>query len=315
MAEPFVAPYGGLLTRTVDEQNAKEAKLKEQSVTITVNGLDEIIRPEAICLRGVDSLSTDDIKLFVDYYINYDVVVEQQLEDPTQPNRITYEAHPIDQQLKYRVQWINDSTVNVAFENHEDAIKALAGISITPGNPNIEKSPEELAELFSLANNVQERETKPYSPTIAFKKQQDLSSRLGEVGNNQESNPDMDSGKMDEDDSAVVIYARQSFQSDRKVKNASTYSRYYLLHGEPERAPRRHHRQPRQRRQRGERNSREQREEAPQEPEEDLFAHKLRDQPQEEDLFAHRTRDRSRSPTRRRNDEEEEDLFAYKMRR
>ena len=40
---------------------------------------------------------------------------------------------------------------------------------------------------------------------------------------------------MEEDESSIELIIRQSFQSDRKVKNAREYSRYYLIHGEPER--------------------------------------------------------------------------------
>lgn len=40
-----------------------------------------------------------------------------------------------------------------------------------------------------------------------------------------------------------VLYVRKSLDSDRKVKNASQYSRYYLLNGEPTRAARNKYRE------------------------------------------------------------------------
>jgi hypothetical protein len=90
-----------------------------------------------------------------------------------------------------------------------------------------------------------------------------------------------------------VLYIRQSFQSDKKVKNAKEYSRYYLLHGEPER--RRFYK--RERRDRSDRRS------SRRKSEEDLFADKLKQAKKndygddDEDLFADRMRERS--PSRR----------------
>lgn len=320
MSEPVVAPYGGLMTRTVEVEKEKETKLKEQAVTVQINGQEEVVRPEAIFIRGVDSLSTEDIKAFVDYYVNYDVVSPEYGDES---GKIRYEPHPVDEQIKFRVQWVNDSSVNIAFEDFEKVVDALRKISTVQSNPNIPKTEEELAEEFSLANNIQERETKPFNPIIQFKKHTDLKSRLGIVENPtaQEGDDAVDSNGaieadtgMDEDESSVVLYCRQSFQSDRKVKGAATYSRYYLLHGEPERRPKNKYRN---RDSQGGRRERGRRAAAaePQEEEEDLFASRIRDRDSRD-----RSRSRSRSPVRmeldrRENQEEEEDLFASKFRR
>lgn len=284
------APYGGIMVQSLQEDNDRKNTLEKQTVEVNVNGNPEQIRPEAIFIRGVDSLSTKDIESFINYYLNYLVKTETS-EDG---DKLVYEQVPLDQQLKFRVQWINDSSVNIAFKTHEEAKKGLDAISITSMNPAIAPTPDVLQDddYFSpeyLSTIVQERETKPYNPVIQFQKQTDLATRLGI----EKPGPD-DSSIMEEDESAVVLYTRQSFQSDRKVKNASVYSRYYLLHGEPERKPykkRQFHRPKRNNNRRGR---------VEDEEEEDLFAHKLkqRSRDRSRDGEGSRDRDRSRSPMR-----------------
>jgi hypothetical protein len=289
MTEPVIAPYGGLMTKTLDDEKERESKLEEQAVDIVVNGTSETIRPEALHLRGVDSLSTDDIKAFIDYYINYNVFHPD--DDSTST---VYEPLPIDEQKTLRIEWINDSSVNVVFQTYEIAQDTLSKLSITGSNPNIPK-PE---VSYDLAEAVQERETKLYNPILTFKKQRDLSSRLG-IETQQETAP---IESMEEDESSVVLYVRQALQSDKKVKNAKLYSRYYLIHGEPERRERGSRRgRGRGRSDRGGRRGRDdRREDRRQEQvsdEEDLFANKMkngnRQEDEEEDLFAHKMRERS----------------------
>ncbi|EGW32158.1 uncharacterized protein SPAPADRAFT_61241 [Spathaspora passalidarum NRRL Y-27907] len=307
--QPEVAPYGGFITRTLDVEKEREEKLKEQAIEVNVNSHTEIIRPEAIYITGVDSLSTDDIKAFVDYYLNYNVI-ETVNEDETK--NITYEPLPFDDQIQFKVEWINDSSVNIRFDTHEESAKALHKISITQGNPDVIDTDEPPVISFTdpqyINNIIQLRESKPYTPVIQFRKQQSLVNRLGvkpeaetestektENTENAESAP-VEESAMEEDESSVVLYTRQSFQSDRKVKNAAQYSRYYLIHGEPERKPYRKHKR--------------RREPKPepveeQEPEEDLFADRL-------SFIENR---KSREPSARAEQfDNEEDLFADKLR-
>lgn len=291
MEEPMEpAPYGGLMVKTIEDQNEQERKLQELAVEITVNGQQEVLRPEAIHIRGVDSLSTQNIEAYINYYVNYEF--QQETGDDGEV-KVTHEAKPFESQLKFRVQWINDTSVNIAFTTHEDAVEALTKISITSANPAI--IPAEEPSIPAVTELIQERETKPYTPVIEFQKKLDLSHRLG-ISTEKK---DDESNGMDEDESALVVHARMSFQSDRKVKNAAVYSRYYLLHGEPERKPR--YKNHRQRRPNRRENS----------GGDDLFANKLRgsrrdrykEEDEEEDLFAHKmkARQRSRSPNRDRN--------------
>lgn len=264
------------MTRTLDEEKQQQEKLKEQQVEIVVNGVTETLRPEAIHLRGVDNLSTDDIKSFVDYYLNY----TQEGDD--------YVAN--DNIVLFRIQWIDDSSANVVFKTHEEAAVALNALSVSAG-PNSVETKSDFSQEY-VSSIVQERETKPYRASIAFHKFQQKQTEDRDLFSEKKEQVDEELRKqnsMDEDDSAVVLYARQTLQLDRKVKNAGTYSRYYLLHGEPDRT------KPRARAPR--RRGRDRREDA----EEDLFASKLgaskRDRDDEEDLFASRMRERS--PSRR----------------
>lgn len=282
------APYSGLMVKTLEDDQNRQQKLEEQSIQVTVNNTQETLRPEAVFIKGVDSLSTNNILAFINYYVNYNVKPAENEENSTE---LQYEPLPIDDQMEFRVQWVNDTSVTVVCKTHEDAKRCLLAISI---NSNAEGTVEE-EDVTSL---VQERETKPYNPVVEFQRRTDLSNRLNINQNDDEKSP-QESTEMDEDESAVVLYTRQAFQSDRKVKNAAAYSRYYLLHGEPERKPRRPrpHRPNRGR-------ARDYNDE-----EDDLFAHKLRakraQENGDEDLFANRgdrerspQRDRSRSPMR-----------------
>lgn len=302
--QPQVAPYGGLLTKTLEDEKNQEKKLEEQAIEVTYNDKTEIVRPEALHVRGVDSLSTEDIKAYIDYYVNFNVT-EKTVQDGEQSEgtKFVYEPLPIDEQTYFRIQWVNDTSVNITFKSMEKAHAALLAIVLEENLDGDEF--ESLSELDRLRKAIEERPTKSYKPIIEFKKHMDLKNRLNIGDTNGEANaPEEDKG-MDEDDTAIELFVRQSFQSDRKVKNASAYSRYYLLHGEPERKPyhprkRRHD----NRRSRGRRGDDE---------EEDLFAYKMNKSSNanddDDDLFADklkekkqngrsRSRSRSRSPMR-----------------
>lgn len=298
MSAPYVAPYGGLLTRTLDEEKDREAKIKEQEVEVRVNDHTETIRPEALHIRGVDSLATDDLKSFIDYYVNY-----EEVDDPEAP----YQERSEDRKITFRIQWVNDTSVNVIFKDHADSRAALSALSITLANPNASVAPSDEPNGFSqeyLSDIVQERETKSYSHSIKFHKAQKKLKLIREndlFANKDVEKPADDAG-MDEDESAAILYIRQAFHSDRKVKNAAAYSRYYLLHGEPERRPKDRYRQRESKPTSGRGNRLRSRPSG----DDDLFAHKLGSSSSngndgEDDLFASKMRTRERSPVRDRS--------------
>lgn len=277
MVEPAVAPYGGLLVKTIADEQEREAKLQEQTIEVDVNGQTEVIRPESLYIKGVDNLSTDDIKCFVDYYLN--TIVKQGDE------KIEYES--VSTPITYKVEWINDTSVNIVFQTHEQSMIALSKLI------SLDKDVDEIPKFENIREYINDiiqlRETKPYSATINFKNQQNLLKRLDII-----KDVSQETSEMEEDDSDLIIHIRQSFQSDRKVKNAKEYSRYYLLHGEPER--KRFYKNHRDTNKFDRRSSR-------RKSEEDLFADKLKQigksdlDDDEEDLFADRIRERS--PSRR----------------
>lgn len=261
------------MTRTIDDENSQKELLKSQEVAVTVGDASETLRPNALHVRGVDNLSTADIEAFVNFYINY-----------------TYENDTYTQQdtpVWFRVQWVDDTSANLVFRTHSDAAGALQKLALefTP----VENTPTEESPFSPeyLAAVVTERTAQPYEPTIAFHKHLEHLKSVAEDDLFLEKRAQkVDAAeKMDEDGSAVVLHIRQAFESDRKLKNASAYSRYYLLHGEPDRT-----RPPRRRNERGRgaytRKDTE---------DEDLFAEKLGKQPRrdEDDLFADRMRERS----------------------
>ncbi|KAI5961687.1 hypothetical protein KGF57_001621 [Candida theae] len=277
MTEPEVAPYGGFIVKTLEDEKANEAKLEELAIEVEYHGTTQTLRPEALRLNGVDNLSTEEIKSYVDYYLNYTTSHSEELD------KIEYNQIPFNDQVTFRVEWINDSNVNIVFKTNSDSLKGLRQLSSDPIEID-ENDPAFINEA------IQERAAKDYNPIIPFRSSQSLSNRLGLK---EKSKDDTQEGMM-EDESSIELRIRQSFQSDRKVKNASQYSRYYLVHGEPERPrrPRPTHRHKRRR--------------DPAKPKEDDV---------EEDLFADKLRQGRLNSRERAVDDEEEDLFADKLKR
>lgn len=259
------------MTRTRDEEKEQQAVLEQQQAEVSVGGVAEVLRPEALHIRGVDSLSTEDITTYIDYYANYtrdgDTFVAR--EDP----------------VRFRVQWIDDANVNAVFKTHREASDVLRSVCAFSG-----ATPDGALPAEYVAQLVEEREAYAYAPTLALRRylqqqEEDLFAAKKEQAQQQSA--------MDEDDSSVVLHVRVSLQLDRKVKNAAAYLRYYLLHGEPDRT--RPRRPANGRRSRGN-YARDDGDD------EDLFAAKLkstggRSRDDEEDLFASRMRERS--PSRR----------------
>ena len=281
------APYGGFMTRTIDSENEQKDLLAKQLVEVVVNGKTETLRPDAVHVRGVDNLSTAEIEAFVNLYLNHDY------ESP--------EYVALGEPILFRVQWIDDLNANVIFKTHADALMALQrlseewpGVETSAGNA-VAESP-----LFSqeyLAALVEERRARLYAASIPFFRHQKHLKELAEGQDLFEAKKaeieEQKATEMEEDGSSVVLYIRQALQSDRKVKNAAAYSRYYLLHGEPDRT------KPRPRREAGEERGRGAyaREE---DDGQDLFAEKIKSTTEkkraddiEEDLFASRLRERS----------------------
>ncbi|CDK26351.1 unnamed protein product [Kuraishia capsulata CBS 1993] len=141
----------------------------------------EEIRGTAINLRGVDDLSTREVKLFIDHYIKpgYSFATKDQFA-----------------RFDCRLEWINDTSLNAVFETEEAATEAL---SLLLQAQDLD---------LSNAENV-ERECKPFVRAA--------------VG-----------GSAPTEDPDVKLFARKATFADAKVKGAKQYSRYYLLHGEPE---------------------------------------------------------------------------------
>lgn len=134
--------------------------------------------PHGLFFKGVDDLSTRDVKLYIDSYIK---------PDERFNNREEYAK------FDYKLQWINDTSINAIFVSDEGALEALKILSTVP--------------VEEISNSV-ERPSQPFSDAV---KEQ-----------------------IKKDTEGVQLYVRQSLNGDKKVKGARNYSRYYLLHGEPD---------------------------------------------------------------------------------
>ncbi|RKP29003.1 hypothetical protein METBISCDRAFT_19693 [Metschnikowia bicuspidata] len=272
------APYGGFMTRTIDEEHEQKMKLDLLRVPVEFNGHADVFRPEVIHVRGVESFATADIKNYVDYYINYECVGD------------AFKA--LADQKRYRVQWIDDSNANLVFRTHEDAVAAMRALLEDPAEqPAL--APEYVAQLLT------ERVAKLFSQTLELKKYLLSQKQESEdLFNAKKAEKDaIEVEKLEKEGPSVVLHMRMAVRSDQKVENAAAYSRYYLLHGEPDRS-----RRPRQERG-GDGRGQYQRDRA---DEGDLFLEKLASYEQwiareeiEEDLFADRMREHSPSRNRR----------------
>lgn len=295
------------MTRTVDKENDQKKKLNSQRVAVEFDGKSDVLRPEGIHLRGVDKLATNDIKAYVDYYLNFQSVGE------------TFE--PLEDEKPFRIQWIDDNNVNLIFKTHEDAVFALK--SLVNDSMDIE-SPLNIVGNTTEGNDLQidmdiedgnteapvlapeyveqlliEREAKSFASSLEFRKY---------LSDQKESNAEdlfqskklekkaEEEVKLEEESNSVTFFIRMALRSDQKVQNAAAYSRYYLLHGEPDRSRRPRREKNEQSRGRFQRDATE---------EDDLFRDKLANlkesrarKDREEDLFADRMREHS--PSRRR---------------
>ncbi|RCK65053.1 hypothetical protein Cantr_00620 [Candida viswanathii] len=290
--EPEVAPYGGFMIKTLEDESKSAAELTtHQHEVTTAAGTTETIRPESLTILGVDSLSTSNIESYVNYYLNYVLVDDDEPDLITGELGTKYAMKPNGECIEFRIEWVNDTAVNVIFKTVGECSRALKELRSVELMGGFDVGDEAQREEYVRECAV-EVPAKSYNPVIEFQKMQEA--RRGGAATEKKKKEEVEVG-MDEDESSVELLIRQSFQLDRKVKNAREYSRYYLIHGEPDR--RHSHRGGSNG---GRRSYRER----------DSYRPKRNDDDEEEDLFAEKLGRLRHS----RRDEEEEDLFADKLR-
>lgn len=170
------------MVRSLEEDKERLALLEAQLVFVGYEGRSEMIRPEALALIGVDSMSTDEIDQFVKLCIG-------------------------DRSLDFKIEWVNDTMAVVAFLTHDACIEARSCLI----GKDLSTPPKELSDPEYTASLMVESDTLPL-PAKA---------------------------EAEEGSVPAVLRLRQALQTDKKMKNANVYSRYYLLHGEPDRQRRR----------------------------------------------------------------------------
>ncbi|ODQ80033.1 hypothetical protein BABINDRAFT_8212 [Babjeviella inositovora NRRL Y-12698] len=138
------------------------------------------LRPEALLLSGVNNLSTRDIQAYVRSHLS--------------------EA---DLDMTFKIEWVDDASIVLAFKSEETALTALYKLSETDLQVEME------------AETLVGKKCKPF------------------VKNLFAAMPAQDEDAMATDESPGVLTVRRAMDSDKKVKNAKEYSRYYLLNGEP----------------------------------------------------------------------------------
>lgn len=210
-------------------------------------------------LRGVDDLSTNEIKSYLDQHVKpgYSFAKRDQF------------LH-----LVYRLEWINDSELNVVFTNED---QKLAHWGATEALKRLEKKEDGVLDSGD-PSPLQERRCWDLLRVVegqgkgkAVKVSADAARALATINTSDETHVDQDVDGVEGTnltplaDAApvtetnvvvsdpVALFVRYATSEDRKVANSKEQSRYYLLHGEPKHSERR---QPRAKPQRQPRRSR-----------------------------------------------------------
>ncbi|KAH3673751.1 hypothetical protein WICMUC_003494 [Wickerhamomyces mucosus] len=135
--------------------------IPEQDSTITeiieVEPTEDLTRHNAIHLRGVDNLSTKNIKDYLNRHIS---------------------------ERNVKIEWINDQSLNLIFDGNEEAKESLLLLTKTSDDQDLDETIERTAIDY------------------------------------------------DESHKDIELTLRIANITDKKVKNASTYSRYYLFNPE-----------------------------------------------------------------------------------
>ncbi|ODV61788.1 NCBP3 domain-containing protein ASCRUDRAFT_85321 [Ascoidea rubescens DSM 1968] len=177
----------------VIEQIDINAEAKKETDHSTLDGN---IRLNSLKIDGVNDLSTTDIKTYLDHYLN-DTISDEQ-----------------DKILRFRIQWIDDNSLNVIFESIDDCSNALRILSVFDS-----------VDASINSKITDKRRSKPFIKNLFSKSNYQEDEKL-----NQEDY------KINRDANNNIIFTiTQSTIDDKKVRNARERSRYYLLHGEPTR--------------------------------------------------------------------------------
>ncbi|GMG36566.1 unnamed protein product [Ambrosiozyma monospora] len=198
------------------QQSLLQEQQREQDLLQdpTVNDLDEP-RPNALLLKGVDNLDTKAIKLYVDSILKPD-----------------YDFNDREKYAKfnYKLEWINDESINIVFDQPDGALEALQLLSFVETTPEQQDKNQANVDPQSVQELQEKQELKLITPLLNIPSTQERAAQpYKKVGMATEEKPTQDN---------VHLVIRQSFYGDRKVKNAKVYSKYYLIHGEPGREQR-----------------------------------------------------------------------------
>lgn len=217
-----------------DEYRKKD--LANQGFEVEYKGSKVNVRESTIFLRGVNHISTVELSNYVDYWLNYEKVGKDNIE---------YVPLAVHDQIRYKIEWIDDSSVNLLLKNQKQTEKVIERLSKTSLDVRSEGAPADIwhnkeNDCFYLLSEI---EAKDYLETSEFQRRQNMSKRIiisdpvenSLLNSNKDDNMNIDSGEEWSIDRKTIFYIRQSFLIDKKVKNARIYSRYYLLNGEPQR--------------------------------------------------------------------------------
>ncbi|GME85820.1 unnamed protein product [Ambrosiozyma monospora] len=177
-----------------DQQQQREQDLLQDP---TVNDP----RPNALLLKGVDSLDTKAIKLYIDSILKPD-----------------YDFNDREKYAKfnYKLEWVNDESINIVFDQPDGALEALQLLSFVEPTPEQQDQNQANIGLQSVQEPEEKQEPNLIKPSLNIPNTQERAAqpyKKVRMPNEEKSTQD-----------SVHLVIRQSFYGDRKVKNAKVYS-------------------------------------------------------------------------------------------
>lgn len=208
---------------TQDVEITDAIQLDDQHPTIEVSN-DEIPvengpLPSKLHLRGVDDLSTNEIKSYLDQHIK--------------PG-YSFAKRDAYKHLHYLIEWINDSELNVSFIC-EDPKLAQWGATEAIKHLEYHTSEEDQSEPL---DPLQERRCWDLLRVTDGKSagkqvvKSDIANQYA-VASGLEETKEVDEMEKPTLADPITLFVRYATELDHKVANSKEQSRYYLIHGEP----------------------------------------------------------------------------------
>lgn len=205
-------------TQIAEDIQIDDDKVVQEDPVETIPAENEPL-PNKLHIRGVDDLSTNELKSYLDQHIKPGYSFSKKEEY---------------KHLFYRLEWINDSELNVNFVSEDPT---LAQLGAAEAIKHLAFHVAEEGELAPL-DPLQERRCWDLLRVTDGKSagkqvlKSDIAMQYAITSGLQQPLEETGEEKPTVSD-PVTLFVRYATPSDRKIANSKEQSRYYLIHGEP----------------------------------------------------------------------------------